>query len=377
MIITREILTNILELARWAPSGDNSQPWTFHIAGNDIIHVTGIDNAEGDVYDFDGRPTLLTLGFLLETIAVAASRFAARAEWTYRSDAPHVHNITVTIRPVAALPSDPLLKFVETRSVARGRYQRTRLTRVQRTALEAALGKDLELHWFETFAEKRQITRINMRATYIRLSIPEAFSVHQRILDWRRVQSPDGVPAKAIGLDPMTLASMKWVMKSWSRAHFMNRFAGGTVVPLLEMDLLPGLFCGAHFMVFERNPRTDLALPEQLIMIGRSLQRMWLTATSLGLVMQPSLAPLCFAYYATQERAFTGDAGMRAQAQTLREELDILKRDAGRTELAFMGRIGAPLSNVQGPRSVRKSLAEMLRESESVDSARVESRHAG
>ena len=371
MIITREILTSILELARWAPSGDNSQPWTFRIAANDTIHINGVDNAEGDVYDFDGRPTLLTLGFLLETIAVAASRFAARAEWTYRSDAPHQHNITVTIRPVAALPADPLLKFVETRSVVRGRYQRTRITRIQRTALETALGKDLELQWFETFAEKRQVTRINMRATYIRLSIPEAFSVHQRILDWRRTQSPDGVPARAIGLDPMTLASMKWVMKSWSRAHFMNRFAGGTVVPLLEMDLLPGLSCGAHFLVFERNPRTDLSTPEQLIMIGRSLQRMWLTATSLGLVMQPSLAPLCFAYYAEHERAFTADAGMRAQAQTLREELGRLKQEAGRDELSFMGRIGTPLSRAPGPRSIRKPLAEMLVEAEPAAADRV------
>lgn len=34
---SRETLLKILDLARWAPSGDNTQPWRFEIVADDHI----------------------------------------------------------------------------------------------------------------------------------------------------------------------------------------------------------------------------------------------------------------------------------------------------------------------------------------------------
>ncbi|WP_341643733.1 nitroreductase family protein [Thauera sp. SDU_THAU2] len=36
---SRETLLEILNLARWAPSGDNTQPWKFEILADDHVAV--------------------------------------------------------------------------------------------------------------------------------------------------------------------------------------------------------------------------------------------------------------------------------------------------------------------------------------------------
>ena len=90
------------------------------------------------------------------------------------------------------------------------------------------------------------------------------------------------------------------------------------------------------------------------------MQRFWLTASALGLVMQPSLAPLCFSYYAQKKHPFTGDATMRVNAVALDAELQILQKQFSTDELVFMGRIGVPTSTGRRPRSIRKPLSALL-----------------
>lgn len=66
------VVERILDRARWAPSGDNSQPWRFEVVADDHVIVHGHDTREWCVYDIDGRPSQLAHGALLETIAIAA-----------------------------------------------------------------------------------------------------------------------------------------------------------------------------------------------------------------------------------------------------------------------------------------------------------------
>jgi len=50
-------LRDVLDLARWAPSGDNTQPWRFAIVGADRVVVYAHDTRETCVYDLDGHPS--------------------------------------------------------------------------------------------------------------------------------------------------------------------------------------------------------------------------------------------------------------------------------------------------------------------------------
>src|SRR3954466_7856437 len=82
------LIEQILDLARWAPSGDNTQPWRFEVTGTHALTVHGFDTRGHCVYDFEGHPSQISLGALLETLRIAASSYLLRADIKRRRDAP-------------------------------------------------------------------------------------------------------------------------------------------------------------------------------------------------------------------------------------------------------------------------------------------------
>lgn len=52
---------------------------------------------------------------------------------------------------------------------------------------------------------------------------------------------------------------MEWVMQSWERVEFFNRYLLGTVAPRIELDLLPALCCAAHLLVRPQRSPASLA----------------------------------------------------------------------------------------------------------------------
>jgi hypothetical protein len=189
------------------------------------------------------------------------------------------------------------------------------------------------------------------------LRIPETFEIHREILDWKARHSPDRMPAKALGLDRPTLAIMRWAMRDRRRLERLNRFLG-TASARLQMDYLPGLFCAAHFAIQAELPAEGRPRLEKLLAIGQALQRFWLTATHLGLAMQPSLAPLAFLHLARSGAEFSTAPWSRAAGRKLLQRAaGILPEGGART--IFMGRIGEPRSPVAS-RSVRLPLELLL-----------------
>jgi len=70
---SRETLLKILDLARWAPSGDNTQPWRFEIVSDKHLAIHGNDTRDWCVYDFNGHASHMAHGALLETLRIAAT----------------------------------------------------------------------------------------------------------------------------------------------------------------------------------------------------------------------------------------------------------------------------------------------------------------
>ena len=347
----------ILDYARWAPSGDNLQPWRFEIVDREqlIVHI----RCPGDIYDYDdGEPTLLSSGCLLETLRLAASGCERSMSWRYLGRADGVHRIAVDLPASSQIVPDELLALVPLRSVDRRPYRLIALTPEQKRELSYSLGAGLAIQWHESRIERWRSARINACATDIRLRIPEAFEIHRRTIDWERNFSPAGIPGTAIGLDSLARQMTRWAMGDWRRMHAINRLTG-TGLARLEMDLIPGLFSAAHFNVLAvARPEATQRVPF-LLSIGQAIQRFWLTATRLGLVMQPTIAPICFARYARQNVAFTEDRRINDRAGELAERLD-READSTHCRIVFRGRVGVPASHGITSRSVRLSLNELL-----------------
>jgi sulfur-carrier protein adenylyltransferase/sulfurtransferase len=244
------------------------------------------------------------------------------------------------------------------RSVDRRPYRLGPLAADDKACLSEVLGPGLEITWYESPQARLGIAGLNAAATDIRLRIPETYPVHKQIIDWRRRQSPTGIPAQALGLDKSSLAIMRWAMKSWPRMHRFNQLAG-TFAAALQMDYLPGLFCSAHFSVRRRPGLAPGRQVEQLLEEGARLQRFWLTATRLGLVMQPSLAPLALAFLGGSGETFTSHRRMQAAAAQLARRCARLLPGEG-TDRVFLGRIGRPRKRQMPCRSTRLRFDELI-----------------
>jgi nitroreductase len=347
-------IEQILELARWAPSGDNTQPWRFEILADDHVLIHGLDTRHDCVYDLEGHASQLAHGALLETLRIAATAHGLRAEWKRRVDTPDNHLLyDVRLRPDPALTEDPLHAFVECRSVQRRPMPGAALTNSERAALETA-AQPLSVRWFESTAERWSIARLNFANAKIRLTIREAYEVHKRVIEWGARFSEDRIPEAAVGVDPMTAKMMKWVMHSWPRVEFFNSWLAGTFAPRLQLDLIPGIVCSAHAGLIAPEP---MATIEQRVAAGAAVQRFWLTCEQLGLQHQPEMTPLIFSHYTRSGLRFTTSDSALSSARALSNSLESMLGKGDLDRAAWLCRVGR--SRSAPGRSLRISLQRL------------------
>jgi hypothetical protein len=168
-----------------------------------------------------------------------------------------------------------------------------------------------------------------------------------------------GIPARALGLDAATLRIMRWGMGSWNRTRLLN-ILGGTMTAALQMDYAPILRSAAFFSIRLKQPVSSSdERVKMLLRAGQQVQRFWLTATRLGLAMQPALAILIFSHYGEKGIAFTTEASMQEKAKML---ASAFKRAFGAEpdSFVFMGRIGEARPRDKVCRSTRLSLDELM-----------------
>lgn len=346
----------ILDVARWAPSGDNSQPWRFEIMGDNHVVIHGHDTRDHCVYDLRGHASQLSLGTLLETVTIAATEHGMQTHIQPRTGQPDtnpVFDIEFTKSP--EIKPDPLLPHVSRRTVQRRPMSTRPINNRERQQLEAAAGSDFHIIWLESFRDRLRIARLLSRNGGLRLTLPEAFKTHSSIIQWDSDQSEDRIPAKAVGLDPVTMHLMRWAMGSWSRADFLNRYMAGTLIPRFELDFLTGIACAAHFIIMAKEPPKTL---DDFVTAGRSVQRFWLTCTRLGLQLQPEMTPLIFSSYVRNGVAFTDNVRSNRLAQKLAVQLAGFAAPEDIATAVFMGRIGT--GDAQKARSVRLPLEKLI-----------------
>lgn len=330
-------IQQVLELARWAPSGDNAQPWRFEILSDNHAVLHGFDTRDHCVYDFQGRASQLALGALMETLSIAATGLGRVATITHREDSPATHSLhDVVLQPGDGVKPDPLIDAIEQRSVQRRPMSMRALTASQKQVLEQAAAP-YKVVWLDRPRRRLAMAGLLFASAKLRLTSPEAYNVHRAIIAWRSRYSEDKVPDQALGLDPLTLRLMEWVMASWARVRFFNAYLAGTYLPRLQLDFLPGVACAAHFALLAPEPPQH---PDEFILAGRAVQRFWLTATHVGLQLQPEMTPLIFSWYHDSGSRFSQEEAVQAALHPVRCRLARVMGGQVPSHGVFMGRVG-------------------------------------
>ncbi|HSD35906.1 MAG TPA: molybdopterin biosynthesis protein MoeY [Rhodocyclaceae bacterium] len=254
------------------------------------------------------------------------------------------------------MPVDPLCSCIEKRTVQRRPMRMNALSTEWIQALEQAVGKDYQLQFFSTISLRSKVAGLLWRGAHIRLTCPEAYPVHREIIEWGARFSDDRIPEQAVGVDPLTARLMYWVLQSWKRVVFFNGFMMGTVWPRIQLDVIPAIACSAHVLLQPRVVPTSL---QDRVEAGMALQRLWLTATRLGLHLQPQMTPLIFRWYVQAGQAMSASTKINAAADRLTNQLDEFFGLARGDSAMFFCRIGVCQPPVS--RSLRKSLSLLMR----------------
>lgn len=332
-------IERILDMARWAPSGDNTQPWRFEIKDPHHVVIYGFDTRDHCVYDLEGRASQLSIGALLESMAIAATRYGLRTDIQRDLEAAETHpKFGVRFAPDASVRPDPLWPYIPVRATQRRALPMRPLTPREKSALEDSVKPAFSIHWLENLRIRLKVAQLLFMNGKLRLTMPEAYEVHRSVIEWNTRFSEDRIPDQAVGLDPLGVQLMRRAMKSWSRVKFLNTYLGGTLLPRLQLDFIPSIACAAHFLIITEKPPQSI---DDYIVAGRAWQRFWLTATQLNLRLQPEMTPLIFSSYIRDGVEFSKNESSLRLAEKLSSRLEqLISPEIGQRALV-MGRIGA------------------------------------
>ena len=139
------------------------------------------------------------------------------------------------------------------------------------------------------------------------------------------------------------------------RVQFFNKYLGGTIAPRVQLDYIPAIACAAHVLVKTDVPAQGV---EAHVRGGIALQRVWLTAASVGLHLQPEMTPLIFRWYARAGQTFSAVPAIAAGALALAGEFERIGGFGPDQGLTFFCRVG--VSDAPRSRSLRKSVEELM-----------------
>jgi len=350
---TLTLAEQVLDYARWAPSGDNTQCWRFELLSETSFIIHANDTREHVVYDLDGQSSHLAHGILLETLEIAASKFALKVNIESDLTDETALKFTVNLEIDETISENPLVPYIKTRAVQRRSMGTQKLTTAEKAILESTLPVGFHLQWFESFDDKLAIAKLNFTNAKTRLTMPEAFKVHKAIIEWKAQFSETKIPEQALGVDWATARLMQWMFHSWKRIEFANKYFAGTLMPRIQLDFIPSLKSCAHFALQAEKPLTTT---EEYVEAGKVLQRLWLTTVKLGLGFQPEQTPVIFARYLNNGISFTENQAVIQNAEKGKAMFESIVKNSDNT--IFLARIGR--SELPKSRSTRLPLDKLI-----------------
>ena len=281
--LTLDQIESVLRLAARAPSGDNTQPWSFLWDGR-LLTVLFHPSRARHVLDAGMSAAEIALGCLLESIEIAVSThgFAIDAAFLGFHDAEESPVAEVRFVPSARLP-DSLLDALPLRSTDRRPFRRGTLPVSElNEVLRHFPHSDRAQAHFQP-APSQELLEYILAAECLVASHP---SIFLETLPWIRLSARetartlDGMPWRGTGVSALQYPALQF-MRGVPRAFpllakgGMKQIHAATVKKLLSSSA--GLFClsvAAH-------------APLALLSAGRLAMRLWLRLTQLGFGVQP------------------------------------------------------------------------------------------
>lgn len=289
-IITTSVIIQILEAAIQAPSGDNNQPWKFKLNDNQIsIYINKPDNS-----NINEIASLISCGAVIENIQIAASKHclsvSINSSLTQKDNLQEIASITLNKNITNKLCNN-LYLFIKERHTNRTKFNKKPIPSSDLQKLQQAIIdiKDVNLHLITDEKQKNKIAKLVYGADLIRAEKKELHEYLMKMIrftDEEALRTRDGFHVKNLeaGRDGEQLLKL---IKPWQRMKWLNKIG----MSKLFANVSKSGVKQSSAMGFITVKGTTI---NDFINAGKAMQRIWLTATSLGIDFQPMGAVTLF-----------------------------------------------------------------------------------
>ena len=283
-----EDLKKELEIAVHAPSGENAQPWKFRIQDNKI-YIFNISERDESLYNYKQRGSLVAHGALIENVVIASSAHGYEAGVDLLPDTENPNLIAVVSLRKSTPHKVSLYPYIIKRCTNRKPYNTTPLTEKQMNELIGAAEKESEVLFVndrKKIEELADAGSVNERVMLNNQLLHSFFFSH---INWTEKEDK----AKSLGFYIKTLElplpaqiGLK-VFKHWSLMKLFNKVGLSEAIGKGNAKVYAASSAMGAVV-------TEGDTPKDFIIAGRTMQRVWLKATEMGLSVQPLTGVLFF-----------------------------------------------------------------------------------
>lgn len=266
------VFETLVHCATLAPSGHNTQPWTFS-ASADVIRIFPDFSRRLPVVDPDEHALYISLGCALENMVIAASYHGWEATVEYFPVDEPEPCLRVRLVPAGSDGSlAALYAEIQSRHVNRRRYSDRAIPQDQMELLSrTGLREGVEVKVFQgAHPEAMPLLELVQEANRLQFG-DQAFM--EELLSWIRFsgaeikESRDGLSSRALGFPPVP---------RWLGRLIMTRLMGAEGEAKRQSGMLRSAPLSLLFIAQADDPLHWVAL-------GRSFERTALLATTLGI----------------------------------------------------------------------------------------------
>jgi nitroreductase len=278
----QDIIISIINDAVHAPSGENSQPWKFTLEG-ETLHVFNMVKTSHTVYNSKEKSSYFAHGALLEIVSISASHYGYAPEMNIFPDENNLNHIaTITFRKEEVL-EDILYPYIRTRCSNRNYYTGKVIGKeIQDELLASNNNKNWGACTLVTNPDTvKQVVKtivVNEQIPFENKSIHNFFYKH---LIWKEEEQKTkrGFYVKSLESSIFKILGMR-MLSNWYILRFLNIFGTSKIIAFIFG--MKYATSGAFGLVSVKGNT-----PLDYIHGGMMTERIWLTATKLGLAMQP------------------------------------------------------------------------------------------
>ena len=288
-MIENSVLRKILEAGIRAPSGENAQPWRFRIEGSRVF-LFNRPEADQSLFNYRQNGSMVAHGAFLENIRIAAGEMGYSTKTILFPETREEHLVATIDFEQTSAKREPLFDAIEKRVTNRKKYDASPLSEHEKKELFAVADGAVRLVVVDDRGEIGKLAHaasVSETMLVRNRHVHDFFFSHVRWTSEEEKIQPNGFYIKTLELDAQQAKGFK-VLRSWHAARVLAKLGVAKKVGADNAATYKTASAMIGVIVKDSSPRN-------LVLAGQVFERAWLTATKLGLSVQPSTGALFLA----------------------------------------------------------------------------------